>query len=73
MGTFLGFQAGLGPPRKRVPNDLAIIEPKTGGMHYYAYQLQADIMTPVRVLAQMALATVSGRRLANAWGAALEA
>jgi polyhydroxyalkanoate depolymerase len=34
-------------------------------MLYHAYQLQADIMTPVRALAQVALAAVAGRRAAR--------
>ncbi len=34
-------------------------------MLYHAYQLQADIMTPVRALAQVALAAVAGQRAAR--------
>lgn len=34
-------------------------------MLYQAYQLQADIMTPVRALAQVALAAVAGQRAAR--------
>jgi hypothetical protein len=34
-------------------------------MLYYAYQLQADLMSPVRALAQVALSAVTLRRAAG--------